>query len=99
MQFTLDGTTVITAVVCALWAVAFAACGIWVARVQSDAKEDRKAIVALGKELADFRETVARGYPSRDEVKDEREETRQLFQRIDAKINELQNYLMKAKTS
>lgn len=98
MQFTLDGTTIVTAVVCALWAVAFAACGIWVARVQSDAKEDRKAIAQLTKDLADFREVVARDCASRDEVKGEREETRQLLQHIDAKINELQAYLMKAKT-
>jgi len=98
MQFTLDGTTIVTAVVCALWAVAFAACGIWVARVQSDAKEDRKAIAKLSQDLADFREAVAKGCASRDEVKDEREETRKLFQQIDAKINALQAYLMKAKT-
>ena len=96
MQFTLDGTAIVTAVVCALWAVAFAACGIWVARVQSDAKEDRKAIAQLVKDLADFREIVAREYASRDEVKDEREETRKLFEQIDAKINALQAYLMKA---
>lgn len=96
MQFTLDGTTIVTAVICALWAVAFAACGIWVARVQSDAKEDRKAIVKLTQDLADFREAVAKGYASRDEVKDEREETRKLFEQIDAKINALQAYLMTA---
>lgn len=96
MQFTLDGTAIVTAVVGALWAIAFAACGIWVARVQSDAKEERKAREQLSKDFANFREFVARECASRDEVKNEREETRSLLQVIDAKINELQAYLMKA---
>lgn len=96
MQFTLDGTTMILGVISALWFVSVSACGIWVARVQSDAKEDRKAIAQLQKDLANFREAVAKQYASRDEVKDEREETRSLLQRIDARINELQAYLMKA---
>ncbi|CAB3764165.1 hypothetical protein LMG29542_04799 [Paraburkholderia humisilvae] len=96
MQFTLDGTTIITGVVCALWAIAFSACGIWVARVQGDARDDRKAVAQLREDFAAFREAVAKEYASRDEVKDEREETRQLFTRIDARINELKDYLIKA---
>jgi septal ring factor EnvC (AmiA/AmiB activator) len=96
MQFTLDGTTIILGVISALWFVSVSACGIWVARVQSDAKEDRKAIVQLTKDLASFREDVAKHYASRDEVKDEREETRELLKRIDERINELKTYLMKA---
>ncbi|PVX80039.1 hypothetical protein [Paraburkholderia unamae] len=99
MQFTLDGTTIITAIVAALWAVALAGCSIWVKRVQSDNREAREAIAGLARDLASFREAVAMKYASRDEVKDEREETRKLFEQIDAKINQMQAYLMKAKTS
>jgi G:T-mismatch repair DNA endonuclease (very short patch repair protein) len=99
MQYTLDGNTILTAVVCALWAVAFAACGIWVTRVRSDSKEDREAIGQLQKDLATFREFVARECASRNEVKDEREETRVLFQRIDARIDEIKSYLIKAPKS
>ena len=96
MQFTLDGTTIVLGVISALWFVSVSACGIWVARVQGDSKEDRRAIAQLQKELASFREAVAQKYASRDEVKDDREETRELFKRIDERINELKTYLMQA---
>lgn len=96
MQFTLDGTTIVLGVISALWVITLGACRIWVTRMQSDAKENRKAIAQLQENLADFREAVAKEYASRDEVKNEREETRTLLQRIDARINELQAYLMKA---
>lgn len=96
MQFTLDGTTIITGIVCALWSVAFAACGLWVARVQKDAGRDRDTLTKVVQDLATFRETVAKDYASRDEVKDEREETRSLFARIDAKIDTLTTQILKA---
>jgi len=96
MQFTLDGTTIVLGVISALWFVSVSACGIWVARVQSDSKECSRAIVQLQKELASFREAVAQKYASRDEVKDNRDETRELLERIEARLNEINTYLMQA---
>ncbi|KIP19806.1 hypothetical protein KY49_3308 [Burkholderia sp. MSHR3999] len=89
MQFTLDASAVVMAVLGALWSVCLAAVGVWVKRVQSDAESDRRQIGLLQKNLADFREMVARECASRDEVRNERQEVRELLARIDAKIDSL----------
>ncbi len=89
MQITVDGWSIVLTVVGALWTVCMAAVGLWVRRVQTDAVADRKLIGQLQKNLADFREIVARDYASRDEVRNERQEVRDLLARIDTKIDEL----------
>lgn len=89
MQFTLDGTTIITAIIGALWAVCIAAVGVWVKRVQLDTQLDRKQLAQLQKDLAAFREIVAREYASREEVRNERQEVRALLSQINAKIDDL----------
>ena len=93
MQFTLDGTTIFTSVVGALWLVCSALVGLWVRRIQKDAEADRDQLSALRKDLADFREKVARECASRDEVKDERREMREVLQSIDRKLADLNNKL------
>lgn len=89
MQLTLDASGIVMWVIGALWTVCLAAVGIWVRRVQRDAETDREQISQLQKNLADFREMVARAYASRDEVRNERQEVRELLARIDAKIDSL----------
>jgi len=89
VQFTLDGSSLVMAAVAALWAVCMAAVGLWVRRVQTDAQTDRTLIGQLQTNLAEFREIVARDYASRDEVRSERREVRDLLARIDAKIDDL----------
>ncbi|KDB09499.1 hypothetical protein LIG30_1471 [Burkholderia sp. lig30] len=94
MQFIVDGKTILTAVIGALWFITIAACGAWIKRVSSDRKELRDDLQELADSFAQYRETVAREYAQRSEVRDERNETREMFVRIEAKINELYNHVM-----
>lgn len=97
MQFTVDGQTILTAVISALWFVTVAACAAWVKRVSSDRRELADDLQELSQSFAKYRETVAREYAQRSEVRDERNETREMFVRIEAKINELYNHVMGTK--
>lgn len=94
MQFTLDGTTLIISIIGALWAVCLAAVGVWVKRVQRDAETDRDELGKVKKDLADFREMVARDYASRAEVRNERQEVRDILNRIDQKVTDLSSKVL-----
>lgn len=89
MQFMVSGTAIVMGVLSALWVVCVGAVGLWVRRVQLDTDTDRKLIGQVQTDLADLREMVARDYASRDEVRNERQEVRELLAQINAKIDDL----------
>lgn len=93
MQVSLDGAALVMALFGALWAACTALVGAYVRRIHVDATKDREALADLQKELAAFREIVARQYASRDEVKDDRQATREAIQRVEAKLDTLRTYL------
>lgn len=94
MQFTIDGATIITGIVVGIWTIATGVAGVWLKRLAADRREMQERITRLSEKLDGFQLTVARDYASRSEVRDEREETRDLFSRIESKINDLTNHVM-----
>ncbi|VVE59814.1 hypothetical protein PCA31118_00024 [Pandoraea captiosa] len=96
MQASFDGATLVIALVTALWGICTTLVVAHAKRMRDDARRDREALEELQRALAKFREQVAKECVSRDEVKDDRQATREAIVRLEAKVDDLRNLLVQA---
>lgn len=97
MQVNVDGLTILEAVAFVLWTVALAGVAFWARRMSADRAELRIQISGLTEKFDDFRQTVAREYAGRDEVRSGREEMREICGRIEQRVNDLYNHVIGTK--
>lgn len=96
MQADFDVSAVVIGVVTALWGVTSTLAMAHARRIREDATRNREALESLQDALASFREHVAKEFVSRDEVKDDRQATREAILRLETKVDDLRNLLVQA---